>query len=227
MKPAQRRDLVDWARAVWPIGERRACRLFRIGRSCYRYECHRDPQHALRQRLKELAAVRVRFGYLRLWAILRREGWQVNQKRVYRLYKLEGLEVRTKKRRKLASHARVPLPPSMAPHERWAMDFVSDRLVDGTPFRVFTVVDHFSRLNLALEARKSFTGEVVAALLDRVAAEQGYPDFITVENGSEFCSKALDAWATEHGVSLDFIRPGRPVENGLVESFNGRGDPHP
>src|SRR4051794_35910321 len=98
-------------------------------------ESYRDPQQALRMRLKELAAVRVRFGYLRLWALLRREGWQVNKKRIYRLYRMEGLEVRTKKRRKLASQVRVPLPAATAPNERWAMDFVSDRLQDGTPFR--------------------------------------------------------------------------------------------
>ena len=166
--------------------------------------------------------MRVRFGYLRLWAILRREGWQINRKRVYRIYKEEGLEVRTKKRRKMASHTRVALPAATAPHERWAMDFISDRLVDGTAFRVFTLVDHFSRLNLALEASRSFSGAAVARLLDRVAAEHGYPDSITLDNGSEFCSKALDAWAAEHGVRLDFIRPGKPVENSLVESFNGR-----
>jgi putative transposase len=150
----QRRELVGWARDVWPISERRGCRLFLMDRSSHRYEQHRDPQQALRQRLKELAAVRVRFGYVRLWTMLRREGWKVSRKRVYRLYKLDGLEVRTKKRRKIASQVRVPLPRATWPNQRWAMDFVTDRLVDGSMFRVLTIVDQFSRLNLALEVRK-------------------------------------------------------------------------
>jgi putative transposase len=119
-------------------------------------------------RLKELAAVRVRFGYLRLWALLRREGWQVNKKRVYRLYRMEGLEVRTKKRRKIASQVRVPLATATAPNQRWAMDFVSDRLQDGTPFRVLTVIDQFSRLNLVLKAQRSFTADQVTRILDEV-----------------------------------------------------------
>jgi putative transposase len=191
-------------------------------RSSHRYQHRRDPQQALRQRLKELAAVRVRFGYERLWAMLRREGWQVNRKRVYRLYKLDGLEVRTKKRRKIASHARVPLGQASAPHQRWAMDFVSDRLADGSSFRVLTIVDLFSRLNLAVEAQKSFTGAQVCRVLEALAQRYGYPASITLDNGPEFSSKALDAWATEHGVKLDFIRPGKPVENGFIESFNGR-----
>jgi putative transposase len=188
-------------------------------RSSRRYEVHRDPQQALRQRLKELAALRVRFGYRRLCTMLRREGWTVNPKRVYRLYKLDGLEVRTKKRRKIASHARVPLAQATAPNQRWAMDFVSDRLADGSMFRVLTVVDDFSRLNLALEARKSFRGERVSEVLNGLAAQHGYPAAITVDNGSEFASKAMDAWAVEHNVKLDFIRPGKPVENSFIESL--------
>lgn len=173
-------------------------------------------------RLKELAAVRVRFGYLRLWALLRREGWQVNKKRVYRLYRMEGLEVRTKKRRKIASQARVPLATATAPNQRWAMDFVSDRLQDGTPFRVLTVVDQFSRLNLALKAQRSFTAEQVTHVLDEVIRSYGAPQSITNDNGSEFCSRAMDAWAVFRSVQLDFIRPGKPVENSIIESFNGR-----
>jgi putative transposase len=173
-------------------------------------------------RLKELAAVRVRFGYLRLWALLRREGWQVNKKRVYRLYRMEGLEVRTKKRRKLASQARVPLPIATAPNQRWAMDFVSDRLQDGTAFRVLTVVDQFSRLNLALKAQRSFTSEQVTQVLDEAIRSYGRPQSITTDNGSEFCSRAMDAWAVFRSVQWDFIRPGKPVENSIVESFNGR-----
>ena len=173
-------------------------------------------------RLKELAAVRVRFGYLRLWALLRREGWQVNKKRVYRLYRMEGLEVRTKKRRKLASRVRVPLSAATAPNERWAMDFVSDRLQDGTAFRVLTVIDQFSRLNLALKAQRCFTSEQVREVLDEVIESYGCPQSITTDNGSEFCSRLMDTWAVLRSVQWDFIRPGKPVENSMIESFNGR-----
>lgn len=154
--------------------------------------------------------------------MLRREGWKVSRKRVYRLYKLDGLEVRTKKRRKIASQVRVPLPRATWPNQRWAMDFVTDRLVDGSMFRVLTIVDQFSRLNLALEVRKSFTGERVSEVLNGLAAQHGCPISITVDNGSEFSSKAMDTWAVQHDVKLDFIRPGKPVENGFIESFNGR-----
>lgn len=135
---------------------------------------------------------------------------------------MEGLEVRTKKRRKIASQARVPLATATAPNQRWAMDFVSDRLQDGTAFRVLTVVDQFSRLNLALKAQRSFTSEQVTQILDETIRSYGRPQSIITDNGPEFCSRAMDAWAVFRSVQWDFIRPGKPVENSIVESFNGR-----
>lgn len=173
-------------------------------------------------RLRELAEVRRRFGYRRLHVLLRREGWAVNAKRVYRLYKLEGLAVRTRKRKKRASHLRVmPIAP-VAPNERWSMDFVQDSLIDGRRFRVLTVVDVFTRECLAAHADSSLSGHKVAEVLDRIGLERGSPKQITVDNGTEFYSKAMDAWAYRQGVKLDFIRPGKPMENGYIESFNGR-----
>ena len=173
-------------------------------------------------RLQELAASRVRFGYRRLTVLLKREGWAVNAKRIYRLYTEEGLTVRMKQRKKAASRQRVPQGLATAPNQRWSMDFVSDRLVDGRWFRVLTVVDQFTRECLPLLADSSLSGEKVAAALECVVGERGAPQSITVDNGSEFASRAMDAWAYRHGIHLDFIRPGKPVENGYIESFNGR-----
>ena len=155
--------------------------------------------------------------------LLRREGWVVNQKRVYRIYREEGLEVRTKKRRrKRASHIRLVLPPAERPNERWSMDLVTDRLESGRPFRVLTVVDQFSRECPLLEPGVSMTGKAVAGALERLSFAGPLPRVITVDNGSEFYSQAIDSWAYRRGVQLEFIRPGKPVENAFIESFNGR-----
>jgi putative transposase len=188
----------------------------------WRYRLTRDPQDALRQRLRELAAVRVRFGYRRLTVLLKREGWRVNAKRISRLYGLEGLTVRTKPRKKLASHARVPLRRPTRPNERWSMDFVSARLADGRWFRTLTVLDLFTRESLALVADRALSGVKVAAALSEVLRHRQAPEAITVDNGGEFVSRAMDIWAYAHDVRLDFIRPGKPVENAFIESFNGK-----
>jgi putative transposase len=222
VKPRHRRVLARWAQAAYQASERRVSGLVLIQRSTLRYQGHRDRQEALRMRLKELAANRVRFGYRRLTILLKREGWRVNAKRIYRLYTEEGLTVRTKYRRKTASRSRVSQAVATAPNQRWSMDFVSDRLVDDRWFRVLTVVDQFTRECLLLYADRALSGEKVAAELERVVRERGIPMSITVDNGSEFASRAMDAWAYGHGIHLDFIRPGKPAENGYIESFNGR-----
>jgi putative transposase len=190
-------------------------------RSSLRYESEKDPQEALRIRLRELAAARVRFGYRRLTVLLKRDGWDVNAKRVYRLYREEGLIVRAQKR-KTAAQARVPLATAVRANERWSMDFVSDRLIDKRAFRVLTVVDQFTRECILLLADRSLTAAKVAGALDCAVAERGAPESITVDNGSEFASFVMDHWAYANGVKLSFIRPGKPVENGFIESFNGR-----
>ena len=190
-----------------------------IDRSTMSYRSRRDPQDALRMRLHQLAANRVRFGYRRLTV---REGWMVNAKRIYRLYTEDGLAVRTKVRKKMARRARVPMSRATRPNQKWSMDFVAARLLDGHWFRVLTVVDQFTRECLVLLADASLTGHRVATALSQVVAERGAPESITVDNGSEFVSRAMEAWAYQYGVQLDFIRPGRPVENSYSESFNGR-----
>jgi len=183
---------------------------------------HRDPQEALRVRLRELAGSRVRYGYRRLTVLLKREGWQVNAKRIYRLYLEEGLIVRTQKRRERAQRQRVPLGQAARPNQKWSMDLVAQRLPDGRWIRVLTVVDQFTRECLTLFADNALSGEKVAIALDKVVPLRGAPESITVDNGTEFASKAMDLWAYQNGVHLDFIRPGKPLENGYIESFNGK-----
>jgi putative transposase len=184
------------------ISRLRACKLIRLGRSTFYWRSRARDQTPLRMRLRELAEVRQRFGYRRLHVLLRREGWKVNAKRVYRLYRLEGLGVRTKKRKKRGSHLRVVPSPPTRPNERWCMDFVQDSLIDGRKFRALTVVDVFTRECLAVHADSSLSGSKVAAILDGVAQQRGHASQITVDNGTEFFSKAM--------------------ENGYIESFNGR-----
>jgi putative transposase len=173
-------------------------------------------------RLRELAASRVRFGYRRLTVMLRREGWRVNPKRIYRLYSEDGLTVRTKVRKKLARRSRVMTPKATRPNQKLSMDFMSAKTLDGHWFRVLTVIDQFTRECLALVADRALNGHRVALALSQVIAERGVPESITADNGSEFSGKAMDAWSYQYGVHLEFIRPGKPVDNGYVESFNGR-----
>ena len=146
----------------------------------------------------------------------------MNHKRVYRIYREEGLAVRTKKLRKRPSHLRLVMPPAEGSNERWSMDFVVDRLESGRQFRVLTVVDHLSRECPLLETGVSMTGKSVARALERLSFHHQLPKVITVDNGTEFFSKAMDSWAYRRGVQLEFIRPGKPVENAFIESFNGR-----
>ncbi len=204
------------------MSQRRAARLIPVDRMTLRYEHHRDPQEALRVRLRELAGSRVRYGYRRLTVLLKREGWEVNAKRIYRLYTEEGLIVRTQRRRERAQRQRLPQGQAVRRNEKWSMDFVAQRLPDGRWIRVLTVVDQYTRECLTLHADTALSGEKVAAALDKIVAGRGAPRSITVDNGTEFASKAMDLWSYTNGVHLDFIRPGRPVENGYIESFIGR-----
>ena len=174
-------------------------------------------------RIREIAQARPRFGYVRIWIMLRREGWPDNKKRVHRLYRLEGLQVRLRARRKkrLSQH-REAVPPASGRNQRWSMDFVHDQFASGRTFRVLTVIDQWSRESVLLEANVSLTGRSVVDALEAVSAERPLPRAITVDHGTEFTSTVLDEWAYRRGVALDFIRPGKPVENAFIESFNGR-----
>jgi putative transposase len=177
----------------------------------------------LRVRLHDLASVRVRYGYRRLHILLRREGWEINHKRTYRLYREEGLALKRKRpKRHRSATERVARPAASEPNERWCMDFVSDTLADGRRIRVLTVLDTCTRECVALEVAGSFRGQDVAAVLTRVGLERGLPAAITCDHGPEFTARALDHWAYQSRVRLDFTRPGKPTDNAHIESFNGR-----
>jgi putative transposase len=201
----------------------RACHLAQFSRTAWYRRSRAHDQTPLRRRIREIAQVRPRFGFLRIWVLLRREGWRINKKRVRRLYRLEGLQLRMRVRRRkhIALH-RGPAPVPLAPAERWSMDFVHDALADGRPFRVLTVVDQWSRQSPILEVGTSLSGATVGVALDRVLPAGHALRSITVDHGTEFMSRALEDWAYQRGVQLDFIRPGKPVENAFIESFNGR-----
>jgi putative transposase len=172
-------------------------------------------------RIKEIAASRVRYGYKRIHVLLRREGWVVNHKRVYRIYCEEGLNVRSKTRRKRISGARIPREDIKYINQCWAMDFVSDALFNGKRFRALTIIDVYSRECLSLYADKKITGEKVVMALETICCERGAPERIKVDNGPEFISKVLDTWAYSANITLDFSRPGKPTDNAHIESFNG------
>ena len=221
--PTRRRSRVVWMREAFQITVTRACRLAGFSRAAWYKPSRARDQTALRLRIREIAMARPRFGYNRIHTLLRREGWLVNKKRVRRLYRLEGLQVRMRVRRRkhMALH-RGPAPMPTGLQQRWSMDFVHDQLFDGRPFRVLTVVDQWSRQSPVLECGFSLTGRSVVAALECVRVKHGLPVSITVDHGTEFMSKALEAWAFYRGVQLDFTRPGKPTDNGHIESFNGR-----
>jgi putative transposase len=201
--------------------ERRACALAGLRRSTCRYKHRRRDPAALSTRLHELASERPRFGYRRLHVLLRREGHAVNRKRVYRLYKTAGLAVRRRRRRKLRATRPLPIIVLERPNQRWSMDFVHDYLTDGRRLRTLNIVDAFTRECLAIEVDTSLPAARVVRVLDRLVWEYGLPESLRVDNGPEFISTALDRWAFQHGVALDFIQPGKPTQNAHVESFNG------
>jgi len=204
------------------FGMTRACGLAQISRSLFRYSCRRVERPGLHERIEEIAALKRRYGYRRVYLRLRREGWAVNRKRVYRIYREAGLAVRRRKRKRIGPVERKPLPKPVAANLSWSMDFVSDGLADGRRLRCLTVVDDCTRECLAIEVDTSITGTRVKQVMNRLAEARGLPQSITVDNGPEFQGQVLDAWAYQANVNLSFIRPGKPNENAYIESFNGK-----
>ncbi len=209
---------------VYQVSERRACHALGFPRSSHRYKSIADRQDFLRIRLRDLAATRVNYGYRRLHILLRRESWQINPKRVYRLYTEEGLTMRRKRprRRFVSSTVRQNRPAVKSADECWSMDFVADQLVDGRRLRVLTIVDNFTRESLGLYAAQNIKGDDVVEVLEDIVAHRGKPARIQVDNGSEFTSRSMDLWAYLNTVKLDFSRPGKPTDNAFIESFNGK-----
>ena len=222
VSPQAKRAAVTVLMTERDFGVTRACGLIGISRSLFRYRRRRPDSAPLRARIEEIAAAKRRYGYRRVYLRLRREGWTVNRKRVYRLYREAGLAVRRRQRKRIGIVERKPLPKPTAANVSWSMDFVADGLIGGRRLRCLTIVDDCTRECLAIEVDTSLPGRRVQAVLERLADTRSLPQSITVDNGPEFDGKVLDQWAYQTGVQLSFIRPGKPNENAYIESFNGK-----
>jgi putative transposase len=204
------------------MSERRACTVIAADRKMVRYRSRRPADTALRARLRELANLRRRFGYRRLFVLLRREGEPSGINRIYRLYREEGLAVRRRKGRRKALGTRAPILVEAKPNARWSLDFVHDKLANGRRFRILNIVDDVTRECLAAIPDISISGARVARELTAVVARRGKPGMIVSDNGTELTSNAILAWSAQAGVEWHYIAPGKPMQNGYVESFNGR-----
>lgn len=222
VRPAARRQVVTYLVTHHGFSQRRACRLAQLHRATMRYRAQPRDQDLVPERLRELAHQRPRFGYRRLTVLLRRELGPVNHKRVYRLYRAAGLSVRRRPRKRVAATSRPPAVASSTIGTAWSVDFTHDSLTSGRRFRTLNIIDRVSRVCHAIEVDTSLPSTRVIQVFERVAATVGQPHEIRVDNGPEFISRALDGWAYQRGITLDFTRPGKPTDNGHIESFNGK-----
>lgn len=213
---------MSWAIEKKGYSQRRACALIGMHPRTYRYQSQRPDDAAMRERLKALANERRRFGYRRLHILLRREGIEVNHKKLFRVYREERLTVRRRGGRKRAIGTRAPMTLPQGPNQRWSLDFVSDQLSDGRRFRVLVVVDDFTRECLALVVDTSLSGARVARELDSLIAQRGKPLMVVSDNGTELTSRTILEWQEDRRVEWHYIAPGKPMQNGFVESLNGR-----
>ena len=220
--PVARREAVAHLKVTFEVSERRACWVLGADRTSVRYRSTRPDDAAVRARLRELAAVRRRFGYRRLHILLAREGIRMNHKKLRRLYREERLQVRRRGGRKRALGTRAPLAIPQGANQRWSLDFLSDALADSRRFRILAIVDDFTRECLALVADTSLSGMRVARELDTLIAVRGKPATVVSDNGTELTSMAILRWSQESRVEWHYIAPGKPQQNAFVESFNGR-----
>jgi putative transposase len=222
VKPAARKKAVHHLQEEHGYSQRRACYLTQCNRRTARYRSTRSDDVALRERLRELAQQRKRWGYRMLCGALRLEGWTLNPKRAYRIYKEEKLDLRPKHRKRLKSEKRGRATAPRAINEVWTMDFTSDRLCDGRSFRTLNLIDIFTRRCLGIEIDTSLSSQRVVRVLEQITQQFGKPKLLQIDNGPEFRGKPLDVWAKKNEVELHFIDPGKPTQNGHIESFNGR-----
>ncbi|MDP3907693.1 IS3 family transposase [Novosphingobium sp.] len=220
--PAAKREAVARLQAFLGMSERRACRVIGADRKSMRYRSQRDDDAEVRSKLRELAQQRRRFGYRRLHILLRREGIVINRKKTQRLYREEKLAVRRRRNRRRAIGARAPAPVLALPNQRWSLDFVHDQLASGRRFRVLNIVDDVTRECLRAVPDTSISGRRLVRELTDLIAERGKPGMIVSDNGTELTSNAVLAWCGEVDVAWHYIAPGKPMQNGFVESFNGR-----
>ena len=216
------KEVVAYVAQSHGYSQRRACSLTRQHRSTQRKPSTRDPRFEIRQRMREIAATRVRPGYRRIHVMLRRDGWAVGKNLVWRLYREEGLALWSKRprRRKMVVHREARCVPKR-PNEAWSLDFIHDQLSNGTKFRALTVVDLYGREGPAIEVGQRLKGEHVVEVLNRLVRQRGTPKYLFADNGAEFTGQLVDLWAYYHGVRIDFSRPGKPTDNAFIETFNG------
>ena len=220
--PGVKREAVAHLSAALGLSERRACRVIGADRKSMRYSRRRPDDAHLRARLRSLAHERRRFGYRRLFILLRREGEMSGKNRIYRLYREEGLSVRRRKARRRAVGTRAPILVSQHPNVRWSLDFVHGQFANGRRFRILNIVDDVTRECLASVPDTSLSGVRVARELTGLIAEHGKPSMIVSDNGTEFTSNAILSWAQERRIAWNYIAPGKPMQNAYIESFNGR-----
>lgn len=220
--PAAKREAVTHLKVTMGLSERRACQIISADRKTVRYQSSRPPELELRAKLRDLANERRRFGYRRLFVLLRRDGEPSGINRIYRLYREEGLSVRKRKGRRRAVGTRAPILVEAKANARWSLDFVHDQFACGRRFRVLNVVDDVTRECLAAIPDTSISGRRVARELTTLIERRGKPGMIVSDNGTELTSNAILAWSKDHKVEWHYIAPGRPMQNGYVESFNGR-----
>jgi putative transposase len=222
VKPAVRREAVGYVCGRYALSRRRACRLLGLADSSYRYRKRGRADGPLRALLKDQAAERRRWGYRRLMVLLRRAGFADNHKRIYRVYVEEGLQVRRRLKRRAGRWRGEKLEAAQRMNQIWAMDFLADQLADRRRLRVLPILDAYSRECLAIEADTSLPSQRVTRVLEELKARRGLPEKIVVDNGPEFTAQHLDQWAFANGVQLHFIEPGKPMQNGYIESFNDK-----
>jgi putative transposase len=219
--PAAKREGVAHLRAAMGLSERRACGLVGADRTMIRYRSRRSPDIELREQIRDLANARKRFGYRRLFILPRQAGEPSGVNRIYRLYREEGLSVRKRRSRKRAVGTRGPIPIEAKANARWSLDFVHDQFASGRRFRVLNIVDDATRECLAAIPDTSISGRRVARELTALIGRRGKPGTIVSDNGTEFTSNAMLSWSEEHRIAWHFIAPGKPMQNGFCESFNG------
>ncbi len=221
--PKAKRAAAQWVAERFGLSERRVCRIVPLDRNTLRYHSRRQEDAALQTRIREIAEAKRRYGCPRIYVRLRREGWLVNHKKVERLhYREERLSLRRRRRKKASAVPRVALPKPTQPGRCYAIDFVHDRLANGRRFKCLTMTDPCSKEVPVMEVDVSIGGARVCRILDRLFTTRSLPDALILDNGPEFAGTALDVWATQHGVYLHFIQPGKPVQNAFIESFNGK-----
>ena len=220
--PAAKRAAVAHLQAVMSLSERRACSIVGADRKMVRYRSSRPPDVALRGRLRDLANERRRFGYRRLFVLLRREGEASGINRIYRLYREEGLTVRKRRARRKAVGTRAPILVEARPNARWSLDFVHDQFANGRRFRILNIVDDVTKECLGAIPDTSISGRRVARELTAIVERRGKPGMIVSDHGTEFTCNAMLAWCKDAAIDWHFIAPGKPMQNGFVESFNGR-----